>query len=54
MKYERFCETYSSKNIVSYKWTFHAENHKSQIKAIIKYLNTHFKLILPDEIVTRN
>ena len=50
MKYERFCETYPSEDINPYKWTSHAENHKSQIKAIIRYLNTHLKPILPDEV----
>lgn len=51
MRYERFYRTYISEDIDPYKWNSHAENHKSQIKKIISYLNTHLKPILPDEVV---
>src|SRR5947208_3670689 len=52
IKPEDFYGTYPSKVID--KWTSYAENHKSQLKKIIGYLNTHLKLILPDNVVIEN
>ena len=54
MEYEHFYRICPSENVDPYKWNSHAKNHKSQIEAIISYLNTHFKLILPDGVVIEN
>ncbi len=54
MRYERFCGTYPSEEVDPYEWNSHAENHKSQIEAIIRYLNTHLKPILPGGVVIKD
>ncbi|RIA96114.1 hypothetical protein C1645_872266 [Glomus cerebriforme] len=46
-----FYKQYPKEDIVPYKWTNHAENHKEQRIKIIKYLNDHLKPILPEDII---
>jgi hypothetical protein len=54
IKHVRFCETYPREDIDPYKWSSHAESHKSQLNKIIKYLNTYLQPILPEEVVIEN